>query len=84
MSTSIEAGSQERSQSTEAEMSNVHVKLLDVQSQMILDCLLTEHTIDTERTKLIQVNEEGFAWFWKRKILLFTRLSMLNIICECI
>ena len=50
----MEAGSQKRSQSIEAEMSGVHAKLLDVQSQMIWSCSLTEHTIDIGQIKPIK------------------------------
>ena len=60
-------------------MSDVHAKLLDVQSQMVWGCSLTEHTIDTVQTKPIKVNEEGSSWFWRKNILSSAELSVLNI-----
>ena len=60
-------------------MSDVHGKLLDVQSQMVCSCSVTEHTIDTGQAKPIKVHEEGSSRFWRKSILLSAELSVLNI-----
>ena len=59
-------------------MSDAHAKLLDGQSQMTWGSSLTKHIIDTRQTKSIKVTEEGSSWFWRKNILLFAGLSMLN------